>query len=168
MALLEVFSIHKTPNQSTLAEDRMLPATLRDTSILTGVLCLFALGRPDLEAHWESLQSKEAFKNVRERLCSILTITITAAGLLLATSGVFVTTASPVPYFDYTLPAPYFLLFISLMMAMIAMLTSGLSIIRWLHADRQYTQEANRAGRLFPLDLPLINGHAHVLCWLCP
>jgi len=122
------------------------------------VLCLFALGRPDLEAHWESLQTEEAFKSVKEWLCSILTNTITAvsystplwrshnlklqkAGLLLATSGVFVTTVSPVPYFDYTSPAPYFLLFVSLMMAMIAMLTSGLSMMRWLYADRQGTQE---------------------------
>jgi hypothetical protein len=136
---------------------------------------------------------------VRERLCSILTNTITAvsystpfwplhnlklqkAGLLLATSGVFVTTISPVPYLDYTSPAPYFLLFISLMMAMIAMLTSGLSMMRWLYADRQGTQEvrvifilltastnpssADQAGRLFPLVLPLINGHAYFLRWL--
>ncbi|KAG1869069.1 hypothetical protein DFJ58DRAFT_911392 [Suillus subalutaceus] len=153
MALPEAFSIYetRTSDQSILAEDRMLPGTLRDTSFLTRVLCLFALGRLDLEAHWGSLQSEEAFKNVREKLCSILTNTITAAGLLLATSGVFVTTVSPAPYFDYTSPAPYFLLFISLMMAMIAMLTSGLSMMRWLHADRQCTQEQIKPGGFFLL-----------------
>jgi hypothetical protein len=29
----------------------------------------------------------------------------------------------------------------SLMLAMIAMLISGLNMIRWLHTDRQWTQE---------------------------
>ncbi|KAG1906752.1 uncharacterized protein F5891DRAFT_1274535 [Suillus fuscotomentosus] len=141
----------RTSDESTLAEDRMLPGALRDASFVTRLLCLFALGRPDLETHWESLQSEDAFQNARERQCSILTNTITAAGLLLATSGVFVTTVSPAPYFDYTSPAPYFLLFISLMMAMIAMLTSGLGMIRWLHADRQWTQEQIKPGGYFLL-----------------
>ncbi|KAG1835319.1 hypothetical protein F4604DRAFT_1855318 [Suillus subluteus] len=155
MALPEAFSIYEIrtsdSDQSTLAEDRMLPGALRDTSFLTRVLCLFALGRLDLEAHWGSLQSEEAFNNVREKLCSILTNTITAAGLLLATSGVFVTTVSPAPYFDYTSPAPYFLLFMSLMMAIIAMLTSGLGMMRWLHADRQCTREQIKPGGFFLL-----------------
>ncbi|KAG2102256.1 uncharacterized protein F5147DRAFT_707858 [Suillus discolor] len=153
MALPETFSIHgpRTSDESILAEDRMLPRALRDTSFITRSLCLLAMGRPDLELHWESLQSEDAFKNVRERQCSILTNTVTAAGLLLATSGVFVTAVSPAPYFDYTSPAPYFLLFISLMMAMIAMLTSGLGMIRWLHADRQWTQEQIKQGGYFLL-----------------
>ncbi|KAG1789504.1 uncharacterized protein HD556DRAFT_1397116 [Suillus plorans] len=69
-------------------------------------------------------------------LCSILASTITTASVLLAISGVFVSTGSPVSYFDYTSPVPYCLLFISLMLAMLAMLTSGSSMIRWLHADR--------------------------------
>ncbi|KAG1822712.1 uncharacterized protein BJ212DRAFT_1585433 [Suillus subaureus] len=149
MALPEAFSTDetRTSDQSILAEDRILPGALHNTSFITRVLCLFALGRPDLEAHWGSLQSEEAFQNVRERLCSILTNTVTAkAGLLLATSGVFVTTVSPAPYFDYTSPTPYLLLFISLMMAMIAMLTSGLGMMRWLHADRQCTQEQIKSG----------------------
>jgi len=153
MALPEASNIYgtQTSDESTLAEDRMLPGALRDASFVTRLLCLFALGRHDLEAHWESLQSKDAFQNARERQCSILTNTITSAGLLLATSGVFVTTVSPAPYFDYTLPAPYLLLFTSLMMAMIAMLTSGLGMIRWLHADRQWTQEQIESGGYFLL-----------------
>ncbi|KAG1731712.1 hypothetical protein EDB19DRAFT_2027213 [Suillus lakei] len=39
----------------------------------------------------------------------------------------------------------------SLMLAMIAMLTSGLSMIRWLHADRHWTQEQLRPGGYFVL-----------------
>jgi hypothetical protein len=65
------------------------------------------------------------------------------ASVLLATSVVFVSTGSPVPYFDYTSPAPRFLLIISLMLAMTTMLTSGSSLIRWLHADRQWTQDVS-------------------------
>ncbi|KAG1731706.1 hypothetical protein EDB19DRAFT_1322204 [Suillus lakei] len=113
------------------------------------LLSFFALGHSDLEDHWKSLQSEQAFGVVRGRLCSILADAITAAGVLLATSSVFVTTGSPVTYFDYSSPAPYFLLFISLMLAMIAMLTSGSSMLRWLHTDRQWTQEHIKPGGYF-------------------
>jgi uncharacterized membrane protein YidH (DUF202 family) len=132
-----------------LTEEQMIPASLLDTSSVTRLLCFLALGRPDLEDHWESLQSKEGFEDVRKRLCSILSDTISVASLILATSCVFVSTGSPVPYFDYSLPVTYFLLFMSLMLAMIAVMTSGLSMIRWLHADRQWTREQLRPGGYF-------------------
>ncbi|KAG1751117.1 hypothetical protein EDB19DRAFT_1903976 [Suillus lakei] len=143
----EGFTSNGTPDERTLRDgEQALPESLCRTSFTTRVLCFFALGRPDFKDHWESLQCVDAFETVRGKLCSILTNTITAASLLLATSGVFVTTGSPVPYFDYSSPAPYFLLFISLMLAMIAMLTSGLSMIRWLHTDRQWAQEQLKSG----------------------
>ncbi|KAG2058207.1 hypothetical protein BDR06DRAFT_950632 [Suillus hirtellus] len=123
-----------------------LPDSLRRTSLVMRVLCFLALGRPDIDDHWKSLQSEQAFETVRSRLCSILASTITTASVLLAISGVFVSTASPVSYFDYTSPVPYCLLFISLMLAVIAMLTSGSSMIRWLHADRHWTQEQLKQG----------------------
>ncbi|KAG1730870.1 hypothetical protein EDB19DRAFT_1912716 [Suillus lakei] len=103
-----------------LAGEQPLPETLRCTSLLVRVLCFVALGRPDLYDHWKSLQSEEAFEIVRSRLCSILSSIITTASILLAMSGVFVTTGSPVPYFDYTSSAPHCLLFTTLMFAMIA------------------------------------------------
>ncbi|KAG1720596.1 hypothetical protein EDB19DRAFT_1776264, partial [Suillus lakei] len=115
------------------------------------VLCFVALGRPGLDDHWKLLQSEEVFETVRSRLCSILSSTITTASVLLAISGVFVTTGSPVPYFDYTPLAPYCLLFISLMLAMIAMLTSCSNMIRWLHTDRHCTQEQLKPGGYFVL-----------------
>ncbi|KAG1869075.1 hypothetical protein DFJ58DRAFT_723475 [Suillus subalutaceus] len=118
------------PETFTFHEEQTIPASLRDTSSLTRVLCFLALGRPDLEDHWESLQSKQGFEDVRKGLCSILSNTISVASLLLATSCVFVSTGSPVPFFDYSSPATYFLLFMSLMLAMIAVMTSGLSMIR--------------------------------------
>lgn len=135
-----------TADQRAPAEEKLLPEALRDMSPVMRVLCFFAVGRPDLEGHWKSVQSEEAFEIVRTRLCSILANTITTSGVLLAISGVFVTTGSPVPYFGYTSPAPYFLLFSSLMLAMIAMLTSSLSMIRWFHADQQWTQELTQGG----------------------
>ncbi|KAG1720598.1 hypothetical protein EDB19DRAFT_1776270 [Suillus lakei] len=66
-------------------------------------------------------------------------------------SGVFVTTGSPVPYFDYTSSAPHCLLFTTLMFAMIAMLTSGSSMIRWLYTDRHWAQEQLKPGGYFVL-----------------
>ncbi|KAG1885202.1 hypothetical protein F4604DRAFT_1730232, partial [Suillus subluteus] len=125
------------------------PPSLRDTSSVTRILCFLALGCPDLEDHWESLQSKQGFEDVRKGLCSILSNTISVASLLLATSCVFLSTGSPVPYFDYSSPATYFLLFMSLMLAMIAVMTSGLSMIRWLHTDRRWTKEQLRSGGYF-------------------
>ncbi|KAG2039169.1 hypothetical protein BDR03DRAFT_1090652, partial [Suillus americanus] len=121
-------SYDATADPRALAEEQ-LPDALRHASLLTRVLCFLALGRPNLEDHWKSLQSEQAFEIVRTRLWSILASTITTAGVLLAISGVFVTTGSPVSYFDYTSPAPHCLLFVSLMLAMIAMLTSGSSMI---------------------------------------
>ncbi|KAG1837736.1 hypothetical protein C8R48DRAFT_743216 [Suillus tomentosus] len=62
---------------------------------------------------------------------------------ILAISGVFVSTASPVSYFGYTSSIPYYPIFISLMFAIFAILTSGSSMIRWLHTDRHWTQEVS-------------------------
>ncbi|KAG1887693.1 hypothetical protein F4604DRAFT_1899968 [Suillus subluteus] len=143
--------LYVTAETRRLAEEQPLPVALRRMSLLTRVLCFLALGRPDLDDHWKSLQSEQAFETVRSRLCSILTSTITTTSILLATSVVFVSTGSPVPYFDYTLPAPHCLLFLSLMLAVIAMLTSGSSMIRWLHADRHWTQELLKPGGYFVL-----------------
>ncbi|KAG1849634.1 hypothetical protein DFJ58DRAFT_794604 [Suillus subalutaceus] len=144
--------LYVTANQRALAEEQKpLPKALRRTSLLTRVLCFVALGRPNLEDHWKSLQSEQAFETVMSRSCSILASTITTASVLLATGGVFVSTSSPVPYFDYTSPVPYCLLFISLMLATIAMLTSGSSMICWLHTDRHWTQEQIKPGGYFVL-----------------
>ncbi|KAG2071430.1 hypothetical protein BDR04DRAFT_1098198 [Suillus decipiens] len=124
------------------ADGHTPPEALRRTSLSMSPLCFWALGRPDLDDNWRSLQSNEAFETVRNRLCSILTSTITTASVLIGTSSIFVSAGSPVPYFDYSLPAPRCLLFTSLMLAMIAMLTSVSSIIHWLHTDRHWIQEA--------------------------
>ncbi|KAG2071429.1 hypothetical protein BDR04DRAFT_1231071 [Suillus decipiens] len=135
----------------TAHDEKPFPEALRRASPLMRVLYFLALGRPDLDDHWKSLQSEQAFETVRSKLCSILASIITTASVLLALSGVFVTTGSPVSYFDYTSPAPHCLFFISLMLAMLAMLTSGSSMIRWLHSDRHWTQEQLKPGSYFVL-----------------
>ncbi|KAG1720600.1 hypothetical protein EDB19DRAFT_555646 [Suillus lakei] len=142
------FKLYVTAGPRRLAEDQPLPEALRPTSFLMRVLCLLALGRPNLYDHWKSLQSEEAFETVRNKSCSILASTFTTASVLLATNGVFVSTGSPVPFFNYTSPASYCLLVMSLMLAMIAILTSGSSMIRWLHTDRYWTQEVSRVATL--------------------
>ncbi|KAG2126897.1 uncharacterized protein EDB93DRAFT_1126840 [Suillus bovinus] len=144
-------SIQIAADGRTSAEELPLPEALCPTSLVMRVLCFLALGRPNLDDHWKSLQSEQAFETVRTRLCSILASTITTASVLLAISGVFVSTASPVLYFDYTSPVSYCLLFISLMFAVLAMLTSGSSMIRWLHTDRHWTREQLRPGGYFVL-----------------
>ncbi|KAG2039156.1 hypothetical protein BDR03DRAFT_1090643 [Suillus americanus] len=155
MASFYSTELYVTIDQRTPAEEEPLPEAFHhdDMSLLMRVLCFCALGRPDLEDHWKSLQSEEAFEIVRTRMCSILANVITIAGVLLATSGVFLTTGSPVTSFDYLSPAPYFLLFISFMLAMIAVLTPGSSMLRWIHTDRQWTREASFILALLPLTL---------------
>ncbi|KAG1897108.1 uncharacterized protein F5891DRAFT_1050412 [Suillus fuscotomentosus] len=130
------------------AKEQPLPEALRSTSLVMRVLCFLALGCPNFDDHWKSLQSEQAFETVRTRLCDILGSTITMASIL-AISGVFVSTASPVSYFGYTSSIPYYSIFISLMFAIFAMLTSGSSMIRWLHTDRHWTQEQLKQGGYF-------------------
>ncbi|KAG2140850.1 hypothetical protein BD769DRAFT_1429062 [Suillus cothurnatus] len=151
MASLYSTESYVTADPRALAEERPLPEALRRMSLLMRVLCFLALGRSDLEDHWKSLQSEQAFETVRTRLCRILASTITTAGVLFTISGVFVTTGSPVPYFDYTSPASHCLLFMSLMFVTIALLTSGSSMIRWAHTDRHWTQEQLELGEYFVL-----------------
>ncbi|KAG1887695.1 hypothetical protein F4604DRAFT_2038203 [Suillus subluteus] len=151
MAALYSTELHMTADSRALAEEQPLPEALRCTFLFMRVLSFAAFGLPDLEDHWKSLQSEQAFETVRTRLCSILASIITTAGVLLATSGVFVTTGSPVPYFDYTSPVPHCLLLMSLMLAMIALLTSGSSMIRWMHTDRHWIQEQLELGGYFVL-----------------
>ncbi|KAG1741548.1 uncharacterized protein EDB91DRAFT_1131092 [Suillus paluster] len=130
-------------------EEHLFPEALRNMPLLMRVLCVFTLGRPDLEDDWKLLQSDEAFETIRARSCSILVNTITTASVLLATSVAFITTGSPVPFFDYTSPVPYLMLLMSLMLSMIAISTSGLSMIRWQHMDWQLTQEQLKPGGYF-------------------
>jgi hypothetical protein len=182
------FKSYVTADPRALAEERPLPEALRRTSLLMRVLCFLALGRSDLEDHWKSLQSEQAFETVRTRLCRILASTITTvscptlrelnpvltffnkAGILLTISGVFVTTGSPVPYFDYTSPASHGLLFMSLMFVTIALLTSGSSMIRWAHTDRHWTQEVRVivAIPIAPTDLNLVSNLSWASTSCCP
>ncbi|KAG1820746.1 hypothetical protein EV424DRAFT_1347110 [Suillus variegatus] len=83
----EVLTFYRTPDERTLTKEQIIPASLRDTSSFTRVLCFLALGRPDLEDHWESLQSKEGFEDVRKKLCSILSNTISVISTILTLNG---------------------------------------------------------------------------------
>ncbi|KAG1849648.1 hypothetical protein DFJ58DRAFT_794668 [Suillus subalutaceus] len=142
MASFYSTELYVTADPRTLAEEQPLPEACRPTSLSMRVVCFSALGHPDLVAHWKSLQSEEAFETVRSRLCSILACTMTTAGVILALTGVFVTTGSPVSYLDYTTPAPHCLLVTSLMLAMIALLTSGSSMMRWVNTNRHWAQQS--------------------------
>jgi len=71
-------------DQGTPFEEEPLPEALRrdNMSLLTRILCFCALGRPDLEAHWRSLQSEKAFEIVRTKVSSILDNVITTVSYL--------------------------------------------------------------------------------------
>ncbi|KAG1731684.1 hypothetical protein EDB19DRAFT_2041707 [Suillus lakei] len=130
------------------------PTRMRNTKALRSImikspvrlLCLFALWRPDLQEHWNSLQSDEAFGSVRTTLCSTLGIIIILASTLIGLSSGFKVTGS-VNYVDYTSePASYLMLIATLMFAIVAMMISGLSTISWLYTDRHWAQEQLKQG----------------------
>ncbi|KAG2086149.1 hypothetical protein BD769DRAFT_1396978 [Suillus cothurnatus] len=77
MARFYSTELYMTPDKRALAEEQPLPETLRRTSLFTRVLCFLALGRPNFEDHWKSLQSEQAFETVRSRSCSIVSSAIT-------------------------------------------------------------------------------------------
>ncbi|KAG1731687.1 hypothetical protein EDB19DRAFT_2027198 [Suillus lakei] len=104
-----------------LLDQEPLPEVLHDImTLVMRLLCSLALGRLDLQDHWNSLQSDEAFTSERTIVNSILTITATIAGILTILSGGFKATGS-INYFNYTSP-----------------MISGLSAISWLRAGRQW------------------------------
>ncbi|KAG2748643.1 hypothetical protein P692DRAFT_20833318 [Suillus brevipes Sb2] len=122
--------LYVTTDKRALAEEQPLPETLRRMSLLMRVICFLALGRPDLDDHWKSLHSEQAFETVRSRLCSILASTITTASVLLAISGVFVSTGSPpggyfVLSYLLSIVTPIFFVAWSLNCFMFAMLIAG-------------------------------------------
>ncbi|KAG1763328.1 hypothetical protein EDD22DRAFT_887781 [Suillus occidentalis] len=159
--------LYMTTDKRALAEEQPLPETLCHMSLLMRVICFLALGRPDLDDHWKSLHSEQAFETVRSKLCSILASTITAASVLLAISGVFVSTGSPVPSFDYTSPAPHCLLFV-------AHACHDRDVNIWLEYDTLGTHRsaldprATQARRLLRLVLPVVDSRPHILRCLVP
>jgi hypothetical protein len=50
------FKLYVTADPTAFAEERPLPEALRHTSLLMRILCFLALGHPDLDDHWKSLQ----------------------------------------------------------------------------------------------------------------
>ncbi|KAG1730897.1 hypothetical protein EDB19DRAFT_1912736 [Suillus lakei] len=112
----------------------------------TRLLRLFALRRADLEDHWKSLQSDEAFASVKTMVNFILGITVTMAGILTVLSGGFKATPGSVNYFNYTSPAPYLMLFATLIFAVVAMILSLLSAISWFRTNRHQAQEQLKRG----------------------
>ncbi|KAG1720560.1 hypothetical protein EDB19DRAFT_2029832 [Suillus lakei] len=161
------------PEEESLPNEEPLPEVLR--AIMMKLLCLFALWRPDLQEHWNSLQSDEAFGSVRTILCSILSMTIILASTLIGLSNDFKVTSS-VNYVDYTSEPAFYLVFIAtLMFAIIAMVTSGLSTISWLYTDRhraQKFQQLEQGG--FCVVFYLLSVVAHMffialslMCFIC-
>ncbi|KAG2057422.1 hypothetical protein BDR06DRAFT_951601 [Suillus hirtellus] len=149
MASFDSTELYAITDNKASVEEQPFPEALRSMSLVMRVLCVLAFRCSNLHDNWNSLQSDGAFETVRTRMCYILGSTITTASVLAISSGVFITTGFPVSYFGYTSCIPYCLLFISLMFAIFAMLTSSSSMILWLHTDRHMTQERVKKGGYF-------------------
>ncbi|KAG2140940.1 uncharacterized protein EDB93DRAFT_649127 [Suillus bovinus] len=128
-------------NEGSGQEQRALPEVHRSISLATRLLCFLAFGNPSFDNHYISLQSDEAFEASRNKLITILATTFGAASVLLAANIALLSVGSPAPWFDYTTIGSYSSLFVSLMLAMIATITSASSTIRWQYIDRRWIQE---------------------------
>ncbi|KAF9218803.1 hypothetical protein BS17DRAFT_480074 [Gyrodon lividus] len=90
-----------SPMNSSLPEHRGAPAPQPGNLLsyicvtLWSLLCLASVSKPDLQQHWESKQTDELWKKQADMVVSRLSNSITAAGLILATTTVFMTTVPP-------------------------------------------------------------------------
>ncbi|KAG2085943.1 uncharacterized protein F5147DRAFT_729702 [Suillus discolor] len=117
-------------------------------STLFRILCLISMSRPSLEHHWKSKINDDEWEKHRKSFIDRLSNTNIAAGLVLTTSAVFLSTQPPLASFlPYTLRACYILAFGSFAHALGGLLT-GLAVVNIYEAcDRIWTNEVLTATR---------------------
>ncbi|KAG1720551.1 hypothetical protein EDB19DRAFT_1835902 [Suillus lakei] len=140
---VEHHSEEGSPDEEPLLEALQVQAIILKSP--TRLLHFFALRCADLEDHWKSLQSDEAFTSIKARVNFILGIAVAIAEALINLRDGFKSTGS-VNYFDYTLPAPYLMLFATVMFAVIAIMISCLSALSWFCTNRHQAQEQLKQG----------------------
>ncbi|KAJ8582302.1 hypothetical protein M405DRAFT_867948 [Rhizopogon salebrosus TDB-379] len=114
-------------------------------------LCLVSITRPSLSVHcWVSKRSDEEWERHRKMVCDKLNASNVAAGLVLTTSAVYLTTQPPtmeLSLLPYTTLASYIFSILSFVQAMGSML-SGVAIIAvYESCDREWTLDVLTSTR---------------------
>ncbi|KAG1776672.1 hypothetical protein EV702DRAFT_329910 [Suillus placidus] len=117
-------------------------------SVLFRALCLISVARPSLEHHWKSKMNNDEWEKHRKTFVDRLGNTNIAAGLVLTTSAVFLSTQAPLTSFlPYTLRACYILALGSFAHALGGLL-SGLAVVNIYQAcDRIWAKDVLTATR---------------------
>ncbi|KAL4066292.1 hypothetical protein V8B97DRAFT_2025557 [Scleroderma yunnanense] len=142
-------------------------------AILWRILCVISIFRPDLEEHWVSKQCTEGWKMQEERTVSRLTNSNTAAGLILTTTAVFITTQPPSNTWNYSQTAASCLCVFALSHSLMAIWFGTFVIIVYQAMTREWALEVLMINRfrlsctLMALALPTANLFLATLCLLC-
>ncbi|KIM53954.1 hypothetical protein SCLCIDRAFT_1222367 [Scleroderma citrinum Foug A] len=142
-------------------------------AVLWRLLCVVSIFRPDLEHHWVSKQSTEGWKIQENRTVSRLTNSNTAAGLILTTTAVFITTQPPSSTWNYSQTAANCLCIFSLSHSLMSIWFGTFVIIVYQAMTREWALEVLMSTRLrlcctlVALALPMCNLFLATLCLLC-
>ncbi|KAG0707636.1 hypothetical protein DFH29DRAFT_896660 [Suillus ampliporus] len=114
-------------------------------------LCVVAITRPSLSVHcWVSKRSDGEWEKHRKMVCDKLNASNVVAGLVLATSAVFLTTQPPpteMNLLPYTKVASYIFSILSFVQAMGSMLAGVAVIAVYESCDREWTLEVLTSTR---------------------
>ncbi|KAH7103578.1 hypothetical protein BKA62DRAFT_755821 [Auriculariales sp. MPI-PUGE-AT-0066] len=101
---------------------------------LWSFMCMAAIGRGNLEEYWGAIMSVELgddrhWTEINGDLSERYQIIVIAAGLAISSETAFLTTVPPRPTIsDYTMPAPYALIFIGLILSCLASCLSACAL----------------------------------------
>ncbi|KIJ61278.1 hypothetical protein HYDPIDRAFT_116298, partial [Hydnomerulius pinastri MD-312] len=111
-------------------------------------LCLASVSKPDLNDHWISKQTDELWQKQSDVIVSRLGNSNTAAGLILATTAVFMTTVPPMQTWNYLEQAPNFLCYLALCHALMSIWFGSWLMIVYQTTTRKWAVEVLMKNRL--------------------
>ncbi|KAF9240170.1 hypothetical protein BU15DRAFT_61507 [Melanogaster broomeanus] len=111
---------------------------------LWAILCLASVSKPNLESHWRSKQTDELWREQEYMIVSRLSNCNTAAGLILATTAVFLTTTPPMYEWNYLQPVPNFLFYMALCHALMSLWFGTWLVIIYQATTRKWAVEQSR------------------------
>ncbi|KAG2339600.1 hypothetical protein BDR05DRAFT_615197 [Suillus weaverae] len=115
------------------------------------ILCLVSITRPSLGLHcWVSKNDDEAWEKHRKMVCDKLNASNVAAGLVLTTSAVYLTTQPPpteMNLLPYTTLASYIFSILSFVQALGSMLAGVAVIAVYESCDREWTLQVLTSTR---------------------
>ncbi|KIM53960.1 hypothetical protein SCLCIDRAFT_403780 [Scleroderma citrinum Foug A] len=142
-------------------------------AVLWRLLCIISIFRPDLTDLWAMKTTTEGWKTQEKRSVARLANSNTAAGLILTTTAVFITTRPPSSAWDYSQIASNCLCIFSLSHSLMSIWFGTFVIIVYQSTPHRWALEVLMAScfrlgcTLMALALPVCNLFLATLCLLC-